>query len=207
MKKEEKKTGENVGKTADFGLRNVNMRFNKGEKYAIVGPSGSGKSTLFKIILGFLSDYKGHVTIDGQDVKNYSKESLIDKFTYLEQKSPIINSSLTENIYLAKEPDPTVTEDVINIVGMKDWLDKKDNVDYLINNKNISGGQRQRIAYARALVRDADFILFDEGTSALDRESADQLENHILDSDKTVIIITHHLTEDVRERLDKIYYM
>ena len=188
-------------------VRDINMRFNKGEKYAIVGPSGAGKSTLFKIILGFLSDYQGQVIIDGQDVKDYSKESLIDKFTYLEQKSPVINSSITENIYLAKEPEPTLTEDVINIVGMKDWLDKKDNVDYLINNKNISGGQRQRIAYARALVRDADIILFDEGTSALDRQSADKLENHILESDKTVIIITHHLTEDVKQRLDKIYHM
>lgn len=92
-------------------------------------------------------------------------------------------------------------------VGLSEWTIDKDVSSYIINENVLSGGQKQKIAYARSLVRDTEIILFDEGTSALDRESASIIEEDILNSNKTVIIISHHLTDDIKSRLDTIYYL
>lgn len=188
-------------------LDNVNLKFEPGKKYALVGPSGSGKSTILKLLMGFINDYDGAITVDGKDVKTFSKDSWVNKFTYLEQKSPIIVGTLLENIDISNANNQIDIANLMDKVGLSEWTIDKDVSNYIINENVLSGGQKQKIAYARSLIRDTEIILFDEGTSALDRESASIIEEDILNSNKTVIIISHHLTDDIKSRLDTIYYL
>lgn len=76
--------------------------------------------------------------------------------------------------------------------------------ELLENGKNFSGGQRQRVAIARALAREKKILFMDEATANLDARSSQKIENMVLDSDKTVVLITHKLTDETRERLDRV---
>lgn len=188
-------------------LDRVNFKFNVGKKYALVGPSGSGKSTILKLLMGFITNYEGTISVDNKDIKDFSKESWVNKFSYLEQKAPIINGTLSENVNISLSENHKNTIEILDFVGLNTWLKGKNIAEYIVNDKNLSGGQKQKLSYARALMRDTEIILFDEGTSALDRESASIIEEDLLNSDKTVIIITHHLTNELEQKLDDIYYL
>lgn len=188
-------------------LDQVNFKFELGKKYALVGPSGSGKSTILKLLMGLIIDYEGTITVDGKDIRNFSKESWVNHFAYLEQTATIINGTLSENINISITNKPKEITELLNFVGLSYWLNGKNIDEYIVTHKKLSGGQKQKLSYARALMKDAKIILFDEGTSALDRESALVIEDHLLSSNKTVIIITHQLTDRLRQKIDKVYYL
>ncbi|WP_282920350.1 ATP-binding cassette domain-containing protein [Ignavigranum ruoffiae] len=187
----------------DFSIGFPDLVFYKGKKYAIIGPSGSGKSTLIKIFMKFLTSYSGNIYIDNLSLKSISNENWHKLIGYIPQKTVIFNISLKENILLGRK----INENFYNKIKQICQLNFiKDDEILGINGENLSGGQAQRIGIARALVNDPEILLIDEGTSSLDKQTAFKIENNILNfENKTIIMITHHLNENLIEEFDNIY--
>lgn len=190
-------------------LDKVELSFEMGKKYAIIGESGSGKTTLMKILMGFLPEYSGKVMYNETELKDISLENLYQQIAYLEQNVYLFQGSIRFNITLGKE----YTEEQIWNVLKKCKLDQyvktlPEGLETIVeeNGKNLSGGQRQRIALVRTLLRDVHFIILDEGTSALDELNAQDIENSLMEEpDIGVIIITHYLRDSVKEKLQAVY--
>ena len=190
-------------------LQPQNLRFQKGGKYAIIGESGSGKSTLLKIILGMLPGYQGQVLYDGLEQKQVDLSSLYEQVAYADQQVYLFQDSLRFNITLGQDCNDEMLYSVLKRCRLDDFVASlPEGVDSYIgeNGKNLSGGQRQRIALARCLLRNTDYLIMDEGTSALDLETAVAIEeNLIADPKLTVIFITHNLRESIRRELTAVY--
>lgn len=181
-------------------LKNINLVFEKGKKYLLTGKSGSGKSTLLKIIAGEINNYIGTITIDKNKVEDINVNTLVQ---YIDQDNYLFNASYKENITLWEE----YSEEEINLALNRASVDFITNSDKRIENNgtNLSGGQKQRIALARSFIQNKSFILLDEGTSSLDKGNILMIENLLLDNpDLTVILVTHNLLEENREKFDKI---
>lgn len=190
-------------------LKNKNYTFCAGGKYAIMGESGSGKTTLTKIIMGLLPGYTGNVWYGKQEQKDINTEDLYNRVAYVDQQVYLFQDTLRFNITLGM---PYTDEEVMAVIRkccLEDYVSSlSDGLDTVImeNGKNLSGGQRQRIALARALIRKVQYIILDEGTSALDEATALDIENNLLSTqDMGVIIITHNLRECIREKLTAVY--
>lgn len=190
-------------------INNLSIEISKNKKYALVGESGSGKTTVLNIISGRLNEYSGQCTFDSINYRDIYRESLREQILYIEQSPHIFNLSIKENIILDQEIDETKLENAILIAGLQDWLSGLPNgIETIIdsNAKNLSGGQKQRIALARGLVTDKKIILLDEGTSALDEDSSNKIEETILNEPNlTVILVSHHLKSNLISKIDKIY--
>ncbi|MEG0361798.1 MAG: ABC transporter ATP-binding protein [Longicatena sp.] len=176
-----------------------NYVFEFPKKYAIIGESGSGKSTLLKLILGEIETYNGDILVN--DIVKGKKDNLFDDIAYVNQNTFLLNDTLYNNITLGKDIEREKINAVLKRVSLSNF-----NLDYLIqeNGKNISGGQRQRIALARAIALDKKIIFLDEATANLDRETADFIENSVLEMDCMVLMITHHLSDEIKQKLDEL---
>lgn len=191
-------------------LENVNYDFHENGKYALIGESGSGKSTIVKILMGLLPDYSGHVFYDEKEQKEISLESIYDEIAYVDQQVYLFQDTLRYNITLGV---PYTDEDLKQILQQCCLTELAaslpQGLDTIIseNGKNLSGGQRQRIALARGLIRKVQWIILDEGTSALDEGNAVQIESNLFQQKHLgVIFITHHLREATKPFLSAIYH-
>lgn len=173
------------------------IRFQKGKKYVLTGESGCGKSSLLKVILGEVEDYEGEVLIDG--VAKNKGDTLYDTIAYMSQDSFLFKESMAENIKTGN--DSAKVEELLERVGMQEL-----GGEYPIeeNGKNLSGGQKQRIAFARTLALSKKVLFMDEATANLDANTARMIEGAVLDSDMTVVMITHHLNDEIRQKADEI---
>lgn len=183
-------------KSQDLVLNNVNLVFKKGISYALSGKSGLGKSTLIDIILKFYSPTTGSVTINGELLSDISAQDVRKRIVLISQEAAIFDDSIMNNICMGKGFNILDVEAVCKqaciheiIQAMPDKYDSR--LQY--QGKNLSGGQRQRIAIARALLRSPDVLILDESTSALDKNTQNQIVNNILReySNKIVIFVTH----------------
>ena len=192
-------------------LVDTNMRFEKGGKYALTGPSGCGKSTLLKLLLGWLPEYTGKITFDGQNAKNFTSEQLQQQMSYIEQDVFLFNTTIRDNITLGENYSEAMIARAIkgsaldhDLANMPLGLDTPVGED----GSNLSGGQKQRVAIARALLHNRSILLVDEGTSALDQKNADIVEQSLLNNpDLTLILISHHLSEERKKQFTKVYEM
>lgn len=182
-----------------FFLKNISFKNFPNRKTALVGKSGSGKSTIMKLMLHYYDNYSGSIKIDGIDLKEIDKKSLIDNISVVYQDPFIFNLSIKDNILLSNED---ATNEEFENACKKAKLDEfvlqmPDGYDTIINDKstNLSGGQKQRIAIARAIIKNSKIILFDEPTSALDKENTEYIKDLIdeLSVDKTVIVVSHDM--------------
>jgi subfamily B ATP-binding cassette protein MsbA len=188
------------GDGPQFALRGIDLHIQPGETLALVGPSGSGKSTLLDLVARFVDPTEGRVTMNGQDLRDVSFDSLSERYALVTQAPFLFHASVAENIRYGK-PDATQAEveaaaRAANIhdfiVGLADG--------YETNVKDagtrLSGGQRQRITIARALLRDPELLLLDEATSALDTESEAivQAALETMMVGRTTIVIAHRLS-------------
>ena len=190
-------------------LKDKNYTFRAGGKYAVMGESGSGKTTLTKIILGLLPGYTGNVWYGKQEQTDINTESLYHHIAYVDQQVYLFQDTLRFNITLGL---PYTDEEVMAVVRkccLEDYVRSlPEGLDTIIleNGKNLSGGQRQRIALARSLIRRVEYVILDEGTSALDEGNAADIEAALLDDRELgVVIITHHLRRSTQEKLDAVY--
>ncbi len=187
-------------------LRGINLKFEKGKSYAIVGSSGSGKSTLLKLILGHMPNYEGSITIDGKEIKSISLDSLYEYVSVIQQDVFLFDSTIQNNITMFRDFPEDKLKSAIERAGLAGLIAEKGD-DYPCGEcgKHLSGGEKQRVSIARCLVRETPVLLMDEATAALDAETAYSVTNEILNiDDLTRIIITHGLEESLLRRYDEI---
>lgn len=187
-------------------LENINLKFEKGKSYAIVGGSGSGKSTLLNLLLGYHTNYTGKICFDDKELKELNADNLYDLVSVIQQNVFVFDNSIIDNITMFKKFNESTIERSIKQAGLDKLIIEKGQ-DYSCgeNGVNLSGGEKQRISIARSLIRDAKILLMDEGTSALDNSTAQMVEEAILGIDKlTRIIITHKLNPKVLNMYDQI---
>ena len=195
------------------GLDDVSLTVKAGEKLGLVGASGAGKSTLVALILRLYDTEAGRVSVDGQDVRDVTQDSLRGQIGMVTQETAMFNRSAFDNIRYGK-PDATA-EEVFAAARQAeahdfilDLRDHKDRTGYDAHlgerGVKLSGGQRQRIAIARAILKDAPILVLDEATSALDSEVEASIQGALenIMGDKTVIAIAHRLS--TLARMDRI---
>lgn len=182
-------------KNKDVKIKDV--KFEYGKKYAIIGKSGCGKSTLLKVILGEISEYTGKVYINQRE-KNPT-ETLFENIAYISQTVYLFNDTLKNNIIFGSKSCDV--RKLLDKVGLKEF-----NPNMIIeeNGKNLSGGQKQRIALARALARNQKVFFLDEITASLDPETSAYIDQVVIEESCMLVIITHKLTNEMKEKLDEI---
>lgn len=189
-------------------FENLDLDFKLKNKYILMGDSAAGKSTLLNLISGLLRDYQGKIEISDVEYNQISDRDLHDQITYLQQDPYIFTASLEWNFTLGRQISKAKIAEVIKECGLEELIAKlPDGMDTVLadQGKQLSGGQKQRVAFARALLRDTPIYLLDEATSALDKTSSVQLERLILtQKDKTVIMVTHHLRDEVKQLADQV---
>lgn len=190
-------------------LKDLDVQFDAGKSYAIVGGSGSGKSTLLNLLMGSSSNYQGEICIDGVSIKNIESESLYQLMTSVQQNVFVFNDTIRNNVTMFHEfPDKEVTL-ALERSGLSEFIEKRGE-DFVCgeNGANLSGGERQRISIARALLRKSPILLVDEATAALDAATAKAVSFSILNLvGMTRIVVTHRLEEAILRRYDKILVM
>ena len=183
-----------------FVLKDINLTVPVGTTLALVGNSGGGKSTVVSLLSRFYDVSKGHLTIDGKDIKDFSLHSLRDKMAVVFQDNFLFSGTLRENILIGR---PGATEEdlqhAVKNAHLEDFIASlKDGLDTVIGERGVtlSGGQRQRVAIARAFIRKAEIIILDEATSALDNKSETIVQKALdnLIKDRTVFVIAHRLS-------------
>jgi len=177
-------------------LRGISIDINKGEFVSVVGSSGSGKSTLLNILGGLDWEYKGEITIDGKDIKeydpNYYRRYIVG--TVFQQFYLIPSLSVEENILLPYKFSSKKGEDITQrLEYLLDMVDLKNRRKHLP--KELSGGQAQRVAIARALIDNPKIVLADEPTGNLDSKTGESIIKLLKELNKkegvTVILVTH----------------
>ena len=186
-----------------WALRHVNLKFQVGSRLAVVGRNGSGKTTFIKLLCRLYDPTEGEIRLNGIDIRKYRYEDYLSLFSVVFQDFKLLALPLGENVAAAEQYDGAQVTQCLQKAGFGQRLSelpqglatylykelKKDGVD-------VSGGEAQKIALARALYRDAPFIILDEPTAALDPVAEAQVYerfNAILE-DKTAVYISHRLS-------------
>lgn len=156
------------------------------------------------MLAGFYSSYKGKILLKGNSLKDYSPKQLHENIFYLDQHPQVIKGSVRDNLNLTNNYSDNKLKQVLHQVHLDnsdEFLDK-----YIEKNgSSLSGGQLQRLALARALLRDFDIFLMDEGTTGVEEKTAIELEQILLkDINKTVIVVNHNLSQENRNLFDAI---
>ena len=190
-------------------LKGISLTIPQGQTIAFVGPSGGGKTTLANLISRFFDPQSGSIKIGGVDVKEITKEELMNTVSFVFQNSRLIKASILENVRMGR-PDATREEILAALHNAQcdDILEKlPQGVDTVIGTKGIylSGGEQQRIAIARVMLKNPPIIILDEATAfaAPDNEIRVQAAFSKLSEGKTVIMIAHRLSTVTGA--DKIY--
>lgn len=181
-------------------LSHVSFEIPAGKSIALVGPSGSGKTTICSLLPRFYDVTEGRVTIDGNDVRKLTLESLRSQIGLVSQDVYLFGGSIKDNIAYGK-PEATMDEivDVAKKANIHDFImELPDKYDTFVGERGtrLSGGQKQRISIARVFLKNPPVLILDEATSALDNESERFIQKSLeeLAKDRTTITIAHRLS-------------
>lgn len=182
-------------------LRDLSMTIPAGKKVAIVGPSGCGKSTILRLLFRFYDAESGKITIDGQDIKEVSLESLRKSIGVVPQDTPLFNNTIEHNIRYgqidASLDDVKKAAQRAKIHDLIERLPAGWNTMVGERGMMISGGEKQRLAVARLLLKDPPLLFFDEATSALDTYTEQTLLQNInsilKEKQRTSVFVAHRL--------------
>lgn len=180
-------------------LKNVSAEIKENTMTAIVGPSGSGKTTFCNLIARFWDVNSGEILIGGKNIKDYKIENLMNSISMVFQDVYLFEDTIENNIKFGKQN--ASHEEVVQAAKKArchEFIEAlPEGYDTIIGEggASLSGGEKQRISIARAMLKDADIIIFDEATANIDPENEDKLKEAIetLTKDKTVIMIAHRL--------------
>lgn len=188
-------------------LTDINLTIKQGDKVSLVGVSGSGKTTLAKMIVNFFEPYKGHISINHQDIKNIDKKVLRRHINYLPQQAYIFNGSILENLTLGGN-NMISQEDILKACELAEIRQDIERMPMgyqtqLSDGAGLSGGQKQRIALARALLTKAPVLILDEATSGLDVLTEKKVIDNLMSlTDKTILFVAHRLS--IAERTNRV---
>ena len=181
-------------------LRGVTLRIGGGEKVAVVGASGAGKSTLVKLLFRFYDPDSGAVLIDGQDLRQLTQQSVRRQIAIVPQDCVLFNDTLAENIrYGNPDADDEALAAAIAAAHLDDFVARLPaGLETTVGERGLklSGGEKQRVGIARAVIKNAPILVFDEATSSLDSRS----EKAVLDAfaamarQHTTLVIAHRLS-------------
>lgn len=186
-----------------YAIRNLSFRFKVGEKIAVVGMNGSGKTTMIKLLCRLYDPTEGYITLNGIDITKYDYEDYMALFGVVFQDFRLFSFTLGENVACEKNYDKTKALQCLIIAGLEERLKSvDDNLDAVIykdfdeSGVEISGGEAQKIAIARALYKDAPFVILDEPTASLDPLAEYEIYSRFNDmvKDKTAVYISHRLS-------------
>ena len=189
--------------TDQWALRHVNIRFRVGSRLAVVGRNGSGKTTFIKLLCRLYDPTEGEILLNGIDIRKYRYDDYMRIFSVVFQDFKLLALPLGENVAGAAEYDRARAEKCLKDAGFGDrlsampqgldtWLYK----DLTEDGVDISGGEAQKIAIARALYKDAPFLILDEPTAALDPIAEAEIYSRLNDivEDRTAVYISHRLS-------------
>lgn len=190
-------------------LNDMSVTFKKNGKYAVVGQSGAGKSTLINVIMGLLIPDNGEVLYDGIGINEISDTDRAELISIVPQDTFLFNDTIRNNVTLFDEK--ILEEAILNalkkagiwalVEGLPEGLDTV----VAENGKNFSGGEKQRFALARAYLKNTPILILDEGTSAIDAETARMIEDKLIeDKALTLIAITHDTSDEHLKRFDEV---
>jgi subfamily B ATP-binding cassette protein MsbA len=185
---------------AEKALNGISLHAHQGQMIALVGKSGSGKSTLVKLLPRFYDVQSGDIQIDGHSIKDLKINHLRKHIAMVSQDIILFNDTIEKNISYAM-PDKTKEEirDAARRAHALDFIEKfPEGFNTMVGDRGVllSGGQRQRIAIARALLKDAAILIFDEATSSLDSESEFHIQEALKEAckNRTTFVIAHRLS-------------
>lgn len=181
-------------------LDSINLKIPYGRTIALVGPSGAGKTTFCSLIPRFYEVTQGRILIDGNDIRDYTLESLRNNIGIVQQDVYMFNSNIRDNIAYGK-PDAS-DEEIIEAArkaNIHDYIvSLPDGYDTLVGERGVrfSGGQKQRLSIARVFLKNPPILIFDEATSALDNESEKFIQQAMqsLAKERTTFVIAHRLS-------------
>lgn len=187
-------------------LTNINLTLHPGEKLAVVGLNGAGKTTLIKLICGFLDPTEGRVLLDGKDIRDYNRRDYYKMFSAVFQEFSLLAGTIATNVAQDSEGfDMERVKDCVEKAGLRKKIESlKDGYDTYLNREVfedamlLSGGETQRLMLARALYKNAPFIVLDEPTAALDpiAESEMYQKYNEMTNGKSSIYISHRLASN-----------
>ena len=181
-------------------LQNINIKIEKSKTTALVGLSGCGKSTIASMLMKFIYPSSGAIYLNGKDYACMNREEIAKYIVMVPQTVSLFNDTIRNNLLLA---NPFASDEqlwqVLHEVSLDKHIQKmSDGLDAMVSEfgSNLSGGQKQMMGIARALLTDAEYIIFDEATSAVDPESEKIIWDCInkLSKKRTLIIISHRLS-------------
>lgn len=186
-----------------YALRHISLKFHVGERLAVVGMNGSGKTTFIKLLCHLYDPTEGEILLNGIDIRKYDYEEYMSIFSVVFQDFKLFSFSLGQNVAADMDYDAKRVEACLDAAGfdnrrtsMPDGLKTCLYKDFEENGVEISGGEAQKIALARALYKDAPFIVLDEPTAALDPIAESEIYskfNEIV-GNRTAIYISHRLS-------------
>lgn len=189
-------------KNTPYVLKNVNLKFKKGERIGFIGTTGSGKTTMLDILMGLLVPSSGELLIDGIPITETNKKNWQSHIAHVPQNIFLADGTIQENIAFGSSME-NIKADKVSAAAKQAKLEETiNNLNHKFKSKvgeqgvQLSGGQRQRIGIARALYKESDVLIFDEATSALDSDTESKIMKQIdnLKENQTVFIIAHRIT-------------
>ncbi len=185
--------------TGIHALRHFSLHIKKGDKVAIIGRTGSGKSTIAQLLLRMYDPNKGHVLMDGADIREIALKSLREQISYVPQDVFLFSDTITDNIKFGlKDTSFEHVEQAARYASVEKEINGfPEQYNTMIGERGVtlSGGQKQRISIARALVKDPRIVVFDDCLSAVDAKTEKEIIGNLYRflEDKTAIIITHRI--------------
>lgn len=191
-------------------LQNVDLVLEQNKKYVFIGKSGCGKTTLINLLTGNFDQYSGKIYYDDMELSNLDIDKVSEMSAVIHQNVYMFDDTIEHNINLYKAFTDEQIHYALETSGVSTFLNEQKDLQTQVgeNGANLSGGQRQRIAVARALVQKKPLLILDEGTSAIDKQTAYDIESKLLSlDDVTIITITHNLNPELLKHYDEIIFM
>lgn len=195
-------------------LHNVNLRFEKGKTYALIGPTGGGKTTTASLISRLYDTTKGTVLLNGKDIRSFTATERTQKIGFILQEPFLFTGTVKENILYGNSQYKDVTDNELkkiiqdaNLGALLAIFDEGLDTPITSGSDSISLGQKQLIAFMRAVLRNPELLILDEATANIDTIT-EQLLGSILNKlskDTTLVIIAHRL--NTIENADEIYFV
>lgn len=179
-------------------LHDLSFRLSPGERVAVVGPTGSGKTTISSLLIRLYDVTSGHVRVQGRDVRDWDKFTLRRQFAMVPQEPYLFPGTIASNIAAGSEADDDRVAEVLRRIGALDLFLNRDgglHARVQRNGAGLSVGERQLVAFARALYRDAPYLVLDEATASIDSNTELRLNQALetLLENRTAIVIAHRL--------------